>query len=417
MIKKSKATSVNLESLNNPYKTILMAQDKDQKTLNVPPLRFPGFTDDWKKTTLGECCTFYSGGTPTSGRSEYYGGEIPFIRSGEIHSDNTELSITEMGLKSSSAKMVSKGDLLLAMYGATSGEIDISKINGAINQAILCIQTTQERYFLKSLWIKHAPRILNTYLQGGQGNLSAEIIRGIKFSFPPILEQGKISRFISVLDQRIATQNKIIEDLKKLKSAIIDNIMDNSNYHRIRFEELYDKAGEGGTPSTSVSEYYTDGTIPFVKIEDLSKKYLFDSKDHITELGLCKSSAWIIPTNSIIYSNGATIGAISINKIPVCTKQGILGIIPKKEFDVEYLYYFMSSTYFRKQVERIVTEGTMRTAYLKDINHIECPVPDYEKQIGISQILRSFSNKIEIEQRLLTNYIQQKEYLLKSLFI
>ena len=77
----------------------------------------------------------------------------------------------------------------------------------------------------------------------------------------------------------------------------------------------------------------------------------------------------------------------------------------------------MSSTYFRKQVERIVTEGTMRTAYLKDINHIECPVPDYEKQIGISQILRSFSNKIEIEQRLLTNYIQQKEYLLKSLFI
>ena len=104
--------------------------------------------------------------------------------------------------------MVSKGDLLLAMYGATSGEIDISKINGAINQAILCIQTTQERYFLKSLWIKHAPRILNTYLQGGQGNLSAEIIRGIKFSFPPILEQGKISRFISVLDQRIATQNQ-----------------------------------------------------------------------------------------------------------------------------------------------------------------------------------------------------------------
>ncbi|MDE6537710.1 MAG: restriction endonuclease subunit S, partial [Muribaculaceae bacterium] len=190
-----------------------MEDNNNKKSPNVPPLRFPGFTDEWKKTTLGECCTFYSGGTPTSSRSEYYGGQIPFIRSGEIHSDNTELSITETGLKSSSAKMVSKGDLLLAMYGATSGEIDISKINGAINQAILCIQTTQERYFLKSLWIKHAPRILNTYLQGGQGNLSAEIIRGIKFSFPSILEQGKISRFISVLDQRIATQNKIIEDL------------------------------------------------------------------------------------------------------------------------------------------------------------------------------------------------------------
>ena len=200
-------------------------------------------------------------------------------------------------------------------------------------------------------------------------------------------------------------------------SAIIDRIMDSSTYPRIRFEELYNKAGEGGTPSTSVSEYYTDGTIPFVKIEDLSKKYLFDSKDHITELGLCKSSAWIIPTNSIIYSNGATIGAISINKIPVCTKQGILGIIPKKEFDVEYLYYFMSSTYFRKQVECIVTEGTMRTAYLKDINHIECPIPDLKKQNSISQMLRSFSNKIDTELKLLAAYVQHKDYLLKSMFI
>jgi len=77
----------------------------------------------------------------------------------------------------------------------------------------------------------------------------------------------------------------------------------------------------------------------------------------------------------------------------------------------------MSSTYFRKQVERIVTEGTMRTAYLKDINHIECPIPDSEKQIGISQMLRSISNKMDMEQRLLTNYTQQKDYLLQSLFI
>ena len=200
-------------------------------------------------------------------------------------------------------------------------------------------------------------------------------------------------------------------------SAIIDQIIDISDFPKIRFEELYDKAGEGGTPSTSISDYYLDGTIPFVKIEDLSKKYLFKTKGHITELGLCKSSAWVIPVNSIIYSNGATIGAISINKIPVCTKQGILGIVPKKGYDVEFLYYFMSSAYFRKQVERIVTEGTMRTAYLKDINHIDCPIPDFDKQIGISQILRSISNKINMEQRLLANYAQQKGYLLQSLFI
>lgn len=200
-------------------------------------------------------------------------------------------------------------------------------------------------------------------------------------------------------------------------SAIIDHIIEGSDFPKVQFEKLYDKAGESGTPSTSISAYYKDGTVPFVKIEDLSNKYLLMSKDHITELGLCKSSAWLIPISSIIYSNGATIGAISINKIPVCTKQGILGIIPKKEYNVEYLYYFMSSSYFRKQVERIVTEGTMRTAYLKDINHIECPIPDSEKQIGISQMLRSISNKMDMEQRLLTDYTQQKDYLLQSLFI
>ena len=77
----------------------------------------------------------------------------------------------------------------------------------------------------------------------------------------------------------------------------------------------------------------------------------------------------------------------------------------------------MSSTYFRKQVERIVTEGTMRTAYLKDINHIECPIPDLEEQNSISQMLRSISNKIDTEQTLLTAYVQHKDYLLKYMFI
>ena len=200
-------------------------------------------------------------------------------------------------------------------------------------------------------------------------------------------------------------------------SAIIDLIIDHSDFPKILFEELYDKAAEGGTPSTSVSDYYSDGTIPFVKIEDLANKYLFESKDQITELGLSKSSAWMIPTNSIIFSNGATIGAISINKIPVCTKQGILGIIPKKGYDAEYLYYLMSSTYFRKRVERIVTEGTMRTAYLKDINHIECPLPDLDTQKHVSAMLCSLSNKLELENRLLSQYQIQHNFLVSSMFI
>jgi type I restriction enzyme, S subunit len=95
----------------------------------------------WEKKKLGEVGTFFSGGTPLTSKRHYFDGNIPFIRSGEINSSSTEQFISEEGLKNSSAKMVEVGDLLYALYGATSGEVGISQINGAINQAILCIRT------------------------------------------------------------------------------------------------------------------------------------------------------------------------------------------------------------------------------------------------------------------------------------
>ena len=185
----------------------------------------------------------------------------------------------------------------------------------------------------------------------------------------------------------------------------------------MKFGSLYETAGEGGTPTTSNASYYDHGKIPFVKIDDLKQKYLVENKDFITELGLQKSSAWLVPTHSILFSNGATIGGITITTYPVCTKQGILGIVPKTNIDVEYLYYFMSSSYFKKAVSRIVTEGTMKTAYLKDINNILCPIPTKEKQQEIAQMPSALNSKIDYEQSLLKLFIKQKQYLLRHMFI
>ena len=140
-------------------------------------------------------------------------------------------------------------------------------------------------------------------------------------------------------------------------------------------------------------------------------------KDCITELGLRNSSAWLIPTGSVLYSNGATIGAISINTYPVSTKQGILGIVPNDCVCAEYLYYLMTSKYFRKQVHRIITEGTMKTAYLKDINRILCPVPDKNEQQSLAKSISLVTRKIEIEKATLKAFILQKRYLLSHLFI
>nr|WP_262904291.1 restriction endonuclease subunit S [Bacteroides xylanisolvens] len=185
----------------------------------------------------------------------------------------------------------------------------------------------------------------------------------------------------------------------------------------MKFGSLYETAGEGGTPTTSNASFYDNGKIPFVKIDDLKQKYLVENKDFITELGLQKSSAWLVPTHSILFSNGATIGEITITTYPVCTKQGILGIVPKSNIDVEFLYYFMSSSYFNKAVSRIVTEGTMKTAYLKDINNILCPIPPKENQQEIAKMPSALNSKIDYEQSILKLFYAQKQYLLCQMFI
>ena len=179
----------------------------------------------WKSIRLGTECAFFSGGTPKSTDSRYYGGTIPFIRSGEIHGEQTELFLTSEGLKNSSAKMVSKGDLILALYGATSGEVDISRIDGAINQAILCIRPAEiNRIFLKYLLEDSKDDILNTYLQGGQGNLSAEIIKSLVVDVPDGQSQQGVVDFLSEIDQRINNSLTCIETLMKLRGGLMQQL-------------------------------------------------------------------------------------------------------------------------------------------------------------------------------------------------
>ena len=113
------------------------------------------------------------------------------------------------------------GDLLLALYGATSGDIAISKIKGAINQAILCIRTKQNKKFIESVWNKHVERLLQTYLQGGQGNLSADIVKNIPFYFANSEEQDKLAKFISLLDKRIHSILRIVKNKINWQSSFL----------------------------------------------------------------------------------------------------------------------------------------------------------------------------------------------------
>jgi len=253
-----------------------------------PKVRFRGFDEPWKKVKLGEIATTYSGGTPKAGNKKYYNGLIPFIRSGEIHSNKTELFISEAGLKNSSAKMVTKGDLLYALYGATSGEVDISKINGAINQAVLAIIPKQYNPYIISLLLsKKKDAILSKYLQGGQGNLSAEIVKSIKLILPSKNEESSLYPLFKVLDNLLSLQQRKLELEKQLKFFLFQNAIPSKEAvifkPKIRFREFQDKWKyaklseiyntdcSGGTPSVKNKTFY-GGNIPFLTISDLNNK-------------------------------------------------------------------------------------------------------------------------------------------------
>ncbi|MTV23074.1 restriction endonuclease subunit S [Staphylococcus delphini] len=178
----------------------------------------------WEMKLFKDFTSTFSGGTPKSTNKSFYNGSIPFIRSGEIQGSKTELHINEDAISSSSAKLVRKGDLLYALYGATSGEVALSKITGAINQAILCIKTEESKSFLL-YYLKHQKEnIINTYIQGGQGNLSASIIKNLSVKMPIYKEQQKIGEFFSKLDRYIELQEQKINLFKQRKKGFLQKM-------------------------------------------------------------------------------------------------------------------------------------------------------------------------------------------------
>ena len=208
------------------YKRGLLSKLFPQKGESVPQYRFTGFTDAWEQRKLGEVTESYSGGTPSVGNKAYYGGTIPFIRSAEINSYVTELFLTEQGLNNSSAKMVSEGDILYALYGATSGEVGRARLKGAINQAILAIlpHDGYDAEFLMQWLRKSKQSIIDVYLQGGQGNLSGAIVKELNVMFPSYCEQKKIGNYFSTFDHLITLHQRKQDFCEKVKLALLQQM-------------------------------------------------------------------------------------------------------------------------------------------------------------------------------------------------
>lgn len=238
-------------------------------------------------------------------------------------------------------------------------------------------------------------------------------------------EQSRIAEILMQWDKAIELQEKLIKSYKKLKKYYLSKMFPKkgSLYPEIRFagftepweqcsfKDLYETAAEGGTPNTNIPAYYYKGNIPFVKIEDTEKKYIDDVVSYITDEGLTHSSAWLVPSNSVIFTNGATIGNVAINRIPVTTKQGILGIIPQSGIITEFLYYLMSSAQFQKEVIKRQATGTFATIILRNMNEIPVQVPIVAEQMQISDFLSNIDNLISRYQNKLDKLIEQRKAL------
>ena len=309
--------------------------------------------------------------------------------------------ISEAGLNSSSAKIIEQGDLLLALYGATSGDIAISKIKGAINQAILCIRTNHDNFFLKSCWEKHCRKLLQTYLQGGQGNLSADIVKSIKISFPSCLEQKKISGLLALVEERIETQKKIIEDLKKLKDAISCKNLFDQSWKEYKVSEI-SILGRGRVISTIEisrqerpqypvysSQTSNNGIMGYLDDYDFDGEYITWTTDGAN-------------AGTVFYRNGR------FNCTNVC---GTIKV--NKNIDAYFLSVVLQSATAKYVSINLANPKLMNNTMAS----IKVKLPDIDTQKYWSRILQHIDKKIDTEFKYESLLIQQKIYLLSQLFI
>ena len=389
-------------------------------------------TPAWEQRKLGDVINSFSGGTPSASNVSYYGGNIPFIRSGEIKSETTELYLTEEGLQDSSAKLVEAGDILYALYGATSGEVAISRINGAINQAILAIRPYpgySSKFLLQWLQLQKES-IIEKYIHGGQGNLSGAIVKGLTIDFAQSIEQDKIGTLFDYFDNLISLHQRKLDNVKMLKKSLLQKLFpkDGEKIPELRFPGFTDdweqqKLGEvvnkcygGGTPRTSVEEYWT-GNIPWLQSSNLIDDDVQNAKveKFISENAIDSSAAKMIPSRSIAVVTRVGIGKLVLMDKDFATSQDFLslsGILLEEQFMLYALYILLKS-------EKRKGQGTSIKGITKEVllnKDIRFPGNSIE-QLKTGNFFKLFDALISLHQRKLDHLKELKKGLLQQMFV
>ena len=405
-----------------------MVENKDKKVLNVPHSRFPEFSGEWEEHTLSEYLEFKNGLNPDAKR---IGSGLPFISvmdilsEGVINYDNirgkvdaTDKEIECFGVKD--------GDLLFQRSSETLEDVGRANVYMDNRTAIYGGFVIRGRKIgnYDPLFFKYllaTPLARNRTRRMGAGaqhfNIGQEGLSKISLYFPSIEEQRKIAGFLTLIDERIATQNKIIEDLRKLKSAISKQAFAQKPNGWNRLDTLFSKGKAGGTPTSTNKEYY-NGEIPFLSINDITKqgKYVRYTENHLSRSGLENSSAWVVPEYSLIISMYASVGLVTINEVPITTSQAMFAMHLRDKDLLDYLYYYLS--YFKyRHIHKYLETGTQSNINADIVRGIMIPTYGHSRNMKIASTLQSIDAEIDNELSVLKLFNRQKNYLLSQMFI
>jgi len=381
--------------------------EKNNKNLNVPNLRFPEFSGEWERCKVKDFTKVVAGATPSTSNKEYWGGDIRWMNSGELNLKRVyevQGRITQLGYEKTSTKIIPPQSVLigLAGQGKTRGTAAINYIELCTNQSIASILPS-DKYYPEFLYQNIESRYKElrdiSSGDGGRGGLNLQMIYNLNIPYCSISEQRKIGDFLCLLDQRIETQRKIIEDLKKLKDAIRTKLFTSLESHCNEYDEIrnmlhYEQPSAYLVNSTEYSEDYP------IPVLTANKAFILGYTDE--EYGVYDKGDCIIFDDFTMDLKYVT--------FPFKIKSSAIKILtPRQNIDLYFIYeYFLYLG--------LVSEEHKRH-YISEIESMSIIRPQLKEQRQISQSLQSLEMQVGNAITLQKLLAKQKQHLLSQMFI
>ena len=396
--------------------------NNEHKKLNVPNLRFPEFQGEWEEHLLGNISdvTKLAGFEFTKYVTYEDNGNIIAIRGLNCKNGSLDLRdvkyIDNSDFSKLSRSKLYTGDILYTYVG-TVGEVAVVDKNDkyylAPNVSRIRLSKDYNSDFIKQLLGSkkfYNQIVFPLIATSSQPALSMENLRKFKLKVPSIREQTKIASLLNAIDERIATQNKIIEDLKKLKSAIIEKLYSEIQGKEYSYRQLFEIINERNNRLEFSNVLSASQERGMVSREDLNLDIKFE-RSNINTYKIVRSGDYVIHLRS--FQGGFAFSDI----VGVCSPAYTI-MRPKDLLEYGYLSYYFTSRQFIKSLV-IVTYGIRdgRSINVDEWFDMKIVIPTKEQQRHIVRTIKVFENKIENEEMYASCLLKQKQHLLRQMFI